>query len=163
MNKLETLDLLPRKRHICVCTLIKFCNSFRSLWVIQLSMGSRVRTPRPTTPRGNVLFKMSTIYPSQTSIHLKEEPQPKKKALNKNVTIIVWKNMQPHAKKPLEFLPASSSSPQCMGGKLQNHPPASALKSFDLKRHLNTMASPPGSSPGPQIKVRTFEVSRVVR
>lgn len=34
MNKLETLDPLPRKRHICVCTLMKFCNSFRSLWVI---------------------------------------------------------------------------------------------------------------------------------
>ena len=65
--------------------------------------------------------------------------------------------------KKLEFLPASSSSPQGVGDKLWNHPPASALKSFDLKPYLNMMALPPVSSPGPKIKVKTFEVSLVVK
>lgn len=65
--------------------------------------------------------------------------------------------------KKLGFLPASSSRPQCVWASCGITEPALALKSFDLKPPLNTMASPPVSSPHPKIKAKSFEVSHVVK
>lgn len=70
--------------------------------------------------------------------------------------------MQPKAKETRISSSLLFPSPVCVG-KLWDHQPALALKSFDLKPPLNMMASPPMSSPHPKIKAKSFEVSRVVK